>query len=96
MAYRYEFREAAARDLAKLTRHNSALLLAITVEHIPAILNDPYGAGEAKKGDLAGLRAYNLKVANVAYRLVYEIVGDVVRFVAIGPHDDAYARAKRR
>ncbi len=96
MAYRYEFLEAAARDLAKLTRHNSALLLAITVEHIPAILKDPYAAGKPKKGDLAGLRAYNLKVANVAYRLVYEIAADVVRFVAIGPHDEAYARAGRR
>jgi mRNA-degrading endonuclease RelE of RelBE toxin-antitoxin system len=96
MAYRYEFREAAAKDLAKLTRHNSRLLVAIVTEHIPVILKDPYAAGEPKKGKLAHMRAYHLKFENVAYRLVYEIGGDVVYFVAIGPHDEAYARAGRR
>jgi mRNA-degrading endonuclease RelE of RelBE toxin-antitoxin system len=96
MAYRYEFLEAAAKDLGKLTRHNSPLLLAIATVHIPEILKDPYKAGEPKKGKLTGLRAYNLKVENVAYRLVYQIEGDVVRFVAIGPHDEAYRRGSRR
>jgi mRNA-degrading endonuclease RelE of RelBE toxin-antitoxin system len=96
MAYRYEFIEAAARDLYKLTRHNQPLLHAIATIHIPAILKDPYGAGEAKKGDLAGLRAYDLDVKGVAYRLVYAVDGDVVRFIAIGPHDAAYQKAGRR
>ena len=96
MAYRYEFLEAAAKDLFKLTQRDHALLHAIATEHIPAILKDPYSAGEAKKGKLAHARAYNLKVKNVAYRLVYTIEQDVVRFIAIGPHDEAYARAERR
>lgn len=96
MAYRYEFHEAAGKDLFKLTQRDHALLHAITVIHIPAILKDPYAAGEPKKGKLAHLRAYNLKVKNVAYRLVYAIEGDVVEFIAIGPHDEAYARAERR
>ncbi len=96
MAHRYEFFEAAAKDLGKLTRHNSPLLLAIVTLHIPEILKDPHKAGEPKKGKLAGLRAYNLKVDNVAYRLVFQIDGDVVRFVAVGPHDEAYRRGGRR
>src|SRR5579859_1065858 len=32
----------------------------------------------------------------VAYRLVYTIEADVVVFVSNGPHDTAYARARRR
>lgn len=96
MAYRYEFISSAATDLFKLTRRNHPLLVALVTTHIPAILQDPFGAGDPKKGDLAGLRAYGFKDDNVAYRLVYTIEADVVIFVAVGPHDAAYERAGRR
>jgi len=96
VAFRYEFLEAAAKDLFKLTGHNQPLLHAIATVHIPAILRDPFAASEAKKGDLAHVRAYNLRVKGVAYRLVYSIEGETVVFLAIGPHDEAYARARRR
>jgi mRNA-degrading endonuclease RelE of RelBE toxin-antitoxin system len=96
MAYRYEFLPAAARDLFKLTRHNQPLLIDIATIHIPAILKDPFSAGEGKKGDLAHVRAYDLRVRGVAYRLIYSVDGDVVTFVAVGPHDPAYERARRR
>ena len=96
MAYRYEFLEAAARDLFKLTRHNQPLLHEIATEHVPSILRDPYAVGDPKKGPLAGVRAYDLRVRGVAYRFIYRVEADVVRFVAIGPHDEAYRRAERR
>ena len=96
MAFRYEFLEAAAKDLFKLTRHDQPLLHAIATEHIPATFSDPSAAGEPKKGDLAHVRAYNLRFKGVAYRLVYTVQGESVVFVAIGPHDEAYARARRR
>lgn len=96
MAYRYEFIEAAAKDLFKLTRHNQPLLHVIATIHIPAILRDPYGAGDPKKGDLAHIRAYDLPVRGAAYRLLYAIEDDVVVVIAIGPHDAAYERARRR
>lgn len=64
--------------------------------HIPAILQDPYEAGDLRKGDLAHVRAYDLKVKGIAYRLIYEIEGEMVRFIAIGPHDAAYERSRRR
>ena len=66
MAYRYEFLEAAGKDLFKLTRHNQPLLHAVATVHIPAILKDPYAAGEPKKGALAHVRAYDLNVRGVA------------------------------
>ncbi|TAK27926.1 MAG: hypothetical protein EPO21_23190 [Chloroflexota bacterium] len=96
MAHRYVFLEAAAKDLFKLMRHNQPLLHAIVATHIPTILQAPYKAGEPKKGDLAHVRAYDLRVKGVAYRLIYEVEGGVVSFIAIGPHDTAYERARRR
>ncbi|MGI8550243.1 MAG: type II toxin-antitoxin system RelE family toxin [Dehalococcoidia bacterium] len=96
MAYRYEFIPSAAKDLLKLTRRNQPLLHALVTVHIPAILRDPYAAGEPKKGSLAGVRAFDLRQGNVAYRLVYKVETDLVIFIAIGPHDAAYARASRR
>ena len=96
MAHRYEFRPPAAKDLFKLTRHDQPLLHALVTEHIPTILRDPYAAGEPKKGDLAGMRAYDLTVKTVAYRLVVRGENDCVLFIAIGSHDAAYARAARR
>ena len=52
--------------------------------------------GEPEKGDLRHVRAYDLALKGVAHRLIYEVEGEVVRFIAIGPHDVAYARARRR
>lgn len=95
MGHSYEFTPACAKDLYKL-RKNYDLLHSITVEHVPAILKDPYEAGEKKKGNLADVRARNIKVRNVAYRLIYRIEDDVILFVALGPHDAAYTRASRR
>jgi mRNA-degrading endonuclease RelE of RelBE toxin-antitoxin system len=96
MAHRYEFGAAAARDLGQLCKHNTDLLLEITTRHIPLILRDPLAAGEKKKGDLAHVRAFGFTVKGVAYRLAYAVEGDLVTFVAIGTHDEAYARASRR
>ena len=95
MAYRYEFTQSCAKDLYKLSRHRD-LLTALITTHMPAILADPHGAGEKKKGDLADVRARNINVKGVAYRLIYRIEEDTVLFVALGPHDAAYARASRR
>ena len=96
MAHRYEFGAAAARDLERLCRHNTPLLIAIVVEHIPTILIDPLGAGEKKQGNLAHVRAYAFKVRNVAYRLAYRVEGELVTIIAVGTHDTTYARAARR
>ena len=96
MAHRYEFEQPAAKDLFKLTRHNPRLINEIVTEHIPAILRDPYNAGEQKRGELKGVWGYNLQSGGTAYRMLYTIQGDLVVFLAIGPHDEAYARGKRR
>ena len=96
MAFRYEVDPACARDLRQLTKRNQPLLLDIAVGHFPAVLRDPFSAGEQKRGALSRVRAYNITRNTVAYRLIYQIEGDVVVFIALGPHDTAYARARHR
>ena len=40
---------------------------------------------------------YDLTVKGVAYRLLYQIIEDeIVDFIAVGPHDKAYASTRRR
>ena len=96
MAFRYEVSAAARRDIEQLTRHNPRLASFLLTEVIPAILRDPYAAGDPKVGDLAGFRAYPFRLRNVAYRLVYAAHDEVVEVWAVGPHDVAYERARRR
>ncbi len=73
------------------------LLIRLLVAHIPAILADPRGAGEAKAGPLRSLYGFALaRGTGAAYRLVYAIRDDVVIFYAVGEHDDAYRDAARR
>lgn len=96
MAYRYVFGPGATRDLDDLTRHNGAVLAALLASHIPAILADPFGAGEKKKGDLAHVRGYGFTVRSVVYRLTYKVDDDVVTVLSVDTHDEAYAKARRR
>jgi mRNA-degrading endonuclease RelE of RelBE toxin-antitoxin system len=96
VVHRYEFTPSAAYDLHKLTRRNQPLLRAIVLTHIPTALLNPYEAGAQKNGDLAGLHACNIRLQDVAYRLVYAIEEQLVVFVAIGRHDRAYPRVSRR
>lgn len=96
MAFRYEVIAAAKRDLEQLTRHNPRLAQLLLTDVIPALLRDPNVAGESKVGDLAGFRAFPFRLRNVTYRLVYTVHADVVEIWAVGPHDVAYERARRR
>jgi hypothetical protein len=67
-------------------------------EIIPTILSHPRHAGRPKQGDLVDVFAHAFTDQGVAYRLVYTIDDSrrMVTFIAFGPHDAAYARARRR
>ncbi len=95
--YRYVFTEPAGKDLYAF-RRNARLLIRLLREIIPTVLADPRKAGEPKRGDLAGVFAHGVSDQGTAYRLIYTIDDDrrLVTFIAFGPHDPAYARAKRR
>lgn len=98
MAYRYTLTRACARDVEDLARERQyPLIVQLLVAHIPAILADPQGMGEPKKGTLRGCYGFALaRGAGAGYRLIYEIRDDVVLFLAVGAHDAAYRDAERR
>ena len=74
------------------------MLILLTTKIIPAVLPDPRRAGDPKHGDLAGVYAVAFSEGGTAYRLVYTVddTRHLVEFIALGPHDAAYASAKLR
>ncbi len=98
MAYDYEFVTSAEGDLDKLIKHNPALATQLITEHLPSILRNPKAVGEKKMGNLSHVRAYGFSFRRVTYRIVYQVDDErkCVTFIALGIHDVAYERAKKR
>lgn len=94
--YGYAFTNSTAKDLYAF-RHNARLLIKLSTEITLAVLPDPRKAGDAKRGDLAGVYAFAFADGGAAHRLV-KVDDDrqLVEFIAFGPHDAAYANAKHR
>ena len=95
MEYILKFKAAAARDLFKLTRKNRDLGKLIVNEQIPVLLGTPL-KGRQKRGDLKNIRSWDFTFREVAYRILYELDGPIVRIYAVGTHDVAYRKAKSR
>jgi mRNA-degrading endonuclease YafQ of YafQ-DinJ toxin-antitoxin module len=61
---------------------------------IEAIIANPM-EGEAKKGDLAGIRVYKFQVQNQLYLLAYDYNDDALTLRALGVHENFYRDLKR-
>ncbi|OGA49739.1 MAG: addiction module toxin RelE [Betaproteobacteria bacterium RIFCSPLOWO2_12_FULL_63_13] len=52
--------------------------------------------GEAKVGDLAGIRVYKFRMASQPRMLAYRVVDeDSVKLLTLGPHENFYRDLKR-
>ena len=51
--------------------------------------------GEEKKGDLAGVFVHKFKIQTIQYLLAYRRVGQDLKLVMIGPHENYYRDLKR-
>jgi mRNA-degrading endonuclease RelE of RelBE toxin-antitoxin system len=60
---------------------------------IKAIINDP-SIGTEKKGDLKGVFVYKFKLIKTEYLLSYRIVGEDLKLITIGPHENYYRDLK--
>jgi len=94
--YQLKFHPAAAKDLFKLAKNSKALGQIIIDNHLPKIVGDPLNAGRRKKGDLSHIFGYNFNYQRVSYRILYQVENDTVRIIALGVHDVAYKKAKKR
>lgn len=52
--------------------------------------------GEAKVGDLAGIRVYKFRLANPLCLLSYRVLDeDAIKLLTVGPHENFYRDLKR-
>lgn len=64
-------------------------------EAVRAISTDPE-IGEAKVGDLAGVRVYKFRLSNQLCLLAYRILDkDSLKLLTFGPHENFYRDLKR-
>ena len=53
-------------------------------------------AGEAKVGDLAGVRVYKFKITNQTYLLAYRVLDEEsLKLLTLGSHENFYRDLKR-
>lgn len=65
-------------------------------EAVRAIASDPE-CGEAKVGDLLGIRVYKFRLSNQLAMLAYRILDkDSLKLLAFGPHENFYRDLKRQ
>ena len=64
-------------------------------EAVRAISNDP-AIGDAKVGDLAGVRVYKFRITNQMYLVAYRLIGsEALKLLALGSHENFYRDLKR-
>lgn len=64
-------------------------------EAVRAIANQP-DLGEAKVGDLAGVRVYKFRMGNLLCLLAYRLLDEeTLKLLMVGPHENFYRDLKR-
>jgi len=73
-------------------------LISAYIEALTKISEDPYGAGEAKVGDLAGIYCRDVYYNKTNYEIAYQIIEideQVVVIVLAGTRENFYQELKR-
>ena len=63
-------------------------------EQLRALVDQP-GAGEMKRGDLAGVRVVKYKHNTQQWLLAYEVTDEAIVLLAHGSHENFYRNLKR-
>jgi mRNA interferase RelE/StbE len=80
----------------KATKKLHAPQKAILDAALKSISNDPL-IGEAKVGDLVGIRIYKFRLSNEVCLLAYRILDkESIKLLTIGPHENFYRDLKRQ
>ena len=62
-------------------------------EQIRKIMDNPF-IGSEKKGDLRGVYVHKFKLQTVQYRMANRFIGEDLKLVMIGPHENYYRDLK--
>ena len=93
--YELRFKPPAERYLKKLKDKN--LIIAYR-DAFAEIAKDPYSAGEAKTGDLAGIYCRDIYYSKTNHEIAYQIFedgGQVVVIILAGTRENFYQELKR-
>jgi mRNA-degrading endonuclease RelE of RelBE toxin-antitoxin system len=77
------------RKVKKFTKHEKSKL----DEQIQRIMDNPL-IGSEKKGDLRGVYVYKFKIQTVQYLMAYRFIGEDLKLIMIGPHEN-YCRDQK-
>ncbi|MFM8623737.1 MAG: type II toxin-antitoxin system RelE/ParE family toxin [Betaproteobacteria bacterium] len=78
------------RTIKKLHKQQKAAL----DESVRVIVGQPE-AGETKVGDLAGVRVYKFRMANLLCLLAYRVLDEnTLKLLMVGPHENFYRDLK--
>ena len=53
------------------------------------------GVGIEKKGDLKGVFVYKFKILSEQYLLAYQVIGENIELIMLGPHENYYRDLKK-
>lgn len=84
---------AASNAVIKFKKKSRKNLQLEIDEQVREILKNP-DIGEAKKGDLSGIRVHKFKFQKELYLLAYEVVENVLRLYMVGLHENFYKKLK--
>jgi len=95
MPYKDEYHPKIKGDLKKLDK---PVVKDIFDTHIDRILLDPYNAGEALHGSLAGISSYHFTQNKVGYRIAFAVREEAkaVYIIMIGKRENFYEILQRR
>lgn len=62
-------------------------------DHIRKIIDNP-SIGTEKKGDLRGVYIHKFKIHTLQFLLAYRFVGEDLKLIMIGPHENYYRDLK--
>jgi mRNA interferase RelE/StbE len=63
-------------------------------QEIRNIADNP-SSGEEKRGDLRGIFVRKFKIKTIEYLLAYQLVGEDLELIMIGPHENYYRDLKK-
>ena len=93
--YEFRYKPPAERYLKKLKDRN---LIAVYRDALEKIVEEPYSAGKAKTGDLAGIYCRDVYYGKTNYEIAYQIFeeGDqLVVIILAGTRENFYRELKR-
>lgn len=92
MGYHLEIKTPAKKYIKKI---QDKKLKSFYQQAFEEIENDPYTAGNLKKGDIAGVFVYDFSYQGTEHKVAYTVKDQTITFLLAGTHETFYKQLKR-